>query len=740
MPRVVSERPRLCEGIPHVNGGGRYVSTMLDAILKPRTIAIIGASRSPNTIGHQLLKNLVRHGFTGAVFPVNPKATSINSIRAVPSISAIGEPVDLAVIVVPKERVHDVIEECGTAGVRGLVVISAGFREVGGDGVERERALMNVVRRYQMRMVGPNCMGVINADPACAMNATFAPNMPPFGAAAFVSQSGALGLSVLDYAAEYGIGIAQFVSVGNKPDVSGNDLLLQWENDPAVSRILMYVENFGNPRKFLEIASRITKRKPIIALKSGRSTAGARAAASHTGALAASDATVDALLAQAGVLRARSMEELFDMAMAFGVQPLPRSRRTAVVTNSGGPGILAADALEAHGIEIPELDRSTVERLAPLLSGEASLRNPLDMIAAATPTSYRAALGAVLDDPGIDAAVAIFVPPLGISQEDVAEAIVAAANEHPRKPVLAVLMGRDGLPEGRAELNAAGIPAYIFPESAARALAALNHYREWLDRPVPSLVPLAVDRDRARTIIDAARAASRSKLDELEALELFAAYGISTAPARLATSAADAGRIGTELGFPVVLKIVSPEIVHKTDVGGIITGLGNAADAEDAYQRIIKTVQRTAPAAEISGVLVQHMVRGGRELIAGMTRDRLFGPLVMFGLGGIYVEALRDVTFRIAPIGDAEARDMITGIRGASMLGAVRGQPAVDLDALVTVLRRISQLAVDFPEIAELDVNPLLAFPDRAVAVDARVLLVDPAVRLSLTDPGGLPD
>ena len=696
---------------------------MLDAILKPRNIAVVGASRSANTIGHQVLTNLIRHGFTGSVYPVNPKASSVSSIRAVPSVAAIGEAVDLAVIVVPKEHVAAVVEECGAAGVRGLVVISAGFREVGGDGVERERALMEIVRRHGMRMVGPNCMGVINADPAFSMNATFAPTMPPFGAAGFVSQSGALGLSVLDYAAEYGIGIAQFVSVGNKPDVSGNDLLLQWEDDPAVRTILMYVENFGNPRRFLETAGRITKRKPIIALKSGRSTAGARAAASHTGALAASDATVDALLAQAGVLRARSMEELFDMAMAFGEQPLPRSRRTAVITNSGGPGILTADALEAHGMEIPELSRTTVETLAPLLPGEASLRNPLDMIAAATPTSYRSALTAVLADPGIDAAVAIFVPPLGVRQEDVAEAIVAAAKSHSAKPVLAVLMGRDGLPEGRAELNAADIPAYIFPESAARALAALNHQREWVDRPVTEWTPLPVDRAHAGQIIRRARGAGAAKLDELDALELFEAYGIPTAPARVATSAADCARVAAALGFPVVLKVVSPEIVHKSDVGGIVVGVEDAADAEAGYARIVESVGQAKPGATISGVLVQRMVRGGRELIAGVTRDPLFGPLVMFGLGGIYVEALRDVTFRIAPIGDAEARDMITGIRGAALLDAIRGQEAVNRDAIIAVLRRISQLAVDFPEIAELDVNPLLGFGDRAVAVDARVML-----------------
>jgi acetyl coenzyme A synthetase (ADP forming)-like protein len=698
---------------------------MLDMILKPRSIAVVGASRAPNTIGHQILANLVQRRFTGAVFPVNPKATSVGSIRAVPTVGAIGEPLDLAVIVVPKERVAGVVEECGEAGVRGLVVISAGFREVGGAGVDRELAVMEIVRRYGMRMVGPNCMGVINGDPAVSMNATFAPVMPPYGPAAFVSQSGALGLSVLDYASEYGIGIGQFVSVGNKPDVSGNDLLLQWENDPTVETILMYVENFGNPRTFLEIASRITRRKPIIALKSGRSSSGARAAASHTGALAASDETIDALLSQAGVLRARSMEELFDITMAFGAQPLPRSQRTAVITNAGGPGILVADALEAHGIVVPELDATTVATLSPLLPGEASLRNPLDMIAAATPSSYRSALSAVLADPGIHAAVAIFVPPLGIRQADVAEAIVAAAREHPRKPVLAVLMGRDGLPAGRAELRAAGIPAYIFPESAARALRALNRHREWLDRPVLPWVPLPADRERAEAIIAGARATGRSKLDEIEALELIAAYGIPVASARLATSGADAARIAGELGFPVVLKIVSPDIVHKSDVHGIVTGVASAAETEAGYAGILKSVRRAAPDAAVSGILVQRMVRGGRELIAGVTRDRLFGPLVMFGLGGIYVEALRDVTFRIAPFGDAEARDMVTGIRGASMLGAVRGQPSVDTNAIVSVLRRISQIAEDFPEITELDVNPLLAFADRAVAVDARVMLGD---------------
>jgi acetate---CoA ligase (ADP-forming) len=408
----------------------RLTPPPLGVLLAPATIAVIGASRRENTIGHQILHNLLTFGFTGAVYPVNPSARSICGVRAYRHVVDAPDPVDVGIIVVPKERVVEAVDECGTAGVKGVVVISAGFREVGPDGRAREQALLEVVRRRAMRMIGPNCMGVINCDPTYSMNATFTATMPPFGRAAFVSQSGALGLSVLDYAREYGIGISQFVSVGNKADVSGNDLLMQWEHDPSVGVILMYVESFGNPVRFLEIARRITKHKPIIAVKSGRSRAGARAASSHTGALAASDAAVDAMLAQAGVLRASTVEELFEMATAFGVRALPRSRRTAVLTNAGGPGILAADALDACGLDLADLSPATVETLKPLFPPEASIHNPLDMIASATPAGYRAAMAALLSDPAIDAVVPIFVPPFGVKQEDVAE---SSAARRPRK-------------------------------------------------------------------------------------------------------------------------------------------------------------------------------------------------------------------------------------------------------------------------------------------------------------------
>lgn len=702
------------------NTTGQTVNS-LDSILKPKSIAVVGASRSSSTIGYQVLANLIRYGFTGAVYPVNPKADAIHSIKAYASLAEVEDEIDLAVIVVPKQLVSGVVDECGAKGVKGLVVISAGFKETGAEGAVKERELLQQVRGYGMRMVGPNCMGVINVDPACSMNATFAPVMPPFGPAGFVSQSGAMGLSVLDYAREFGIGISQFVSVGNKADVSGNDLLLHWENDPTVSTILMYVENFGNPRRFLEIASRITKKKPIIALKSGRSIAGARAASSHTGALAASDATVDALLAQAGVLRAGSVEELFDIAMAFGTQPLPRSRRVAVVTNAGGPGILAADALDAQGLELVDLRPETVSALKPLFPEEASIRNPLDMIASATSRGYNIALKALLSDEGVDAVVPIFVPPLGVTQEAVAEAIVSAVMENSSKTVLPVLMGREGLPQGRAGLHGAGLPAYVFPESAARALAALCRQREWADRSLDTAVILDADKSAAAEIVEKVRRENRTKFSEEEALAICEAYGISTATALVAQDADDAVRIAKDAGYPVVMKIVSQDVVHKSDVGGVIVGISNDDEVKAAYDRITSNVKHAVPDASVEGILVQKMVSGGRETIAGIARDSLFGPLIMFGLGGIYVEVLRDVVFRVAPLRLSDAQDMVAGIRGEKLLGEIRGQPAVDKNALIAILTRLSQIAIDFPEIEEMDINPLLAFGDKAIAVDCRI-------------------
>jgi acetyltransferase len=705
---------------------------MLDALMRPRSIAVVGASRTPNTIGYQILDNLLRHGYAGAVYPVNPNAESIHSVRAYPSVEAIPDPVEMAVIVVPKNRVVDAAEACGRKGVKALVVISAGFREVGGSGVERERALVEVVRKHGMRLVGPNCMGVLNTAPDRSMNATFAPSMPPPGPVAFMSQSGAMGVTILDYAAEYGIGISQFVSVGNKPDVSGNDLVQYWAEDERTGVILMYLENFGNPRKFTQLAREITRRKPIIAVKSGRSGAGARAASSHTGALAGTDTATDALLRQCGVLRADTVEEMFDLAMAFSRQPIPRGNRVAIVTNAGGPGIIIADACEAHGLVVTELSEETRATLAAHFPEEASLTNPVDMIASANPQSYRVAVEAVLADPNVDAVIATFVPPLGIKQEDVAEAIVDVAAGQKEKPVLAVLMGREGLPQGLAELNAAGIPGYRFPESAVRALAAMYRQRRWIERPVGEVREFPVDREAVAAILGAAREEGREKLTETEVMRVLEAYGIPTAPHRVARTVEEALEAAEAVGFPVVLKILSPRIIHKSDVCGVVVGIESAEELRAAWTRVTEEAPRRAGigADEVEGVLVQKMVGGGKETIIGMTSDPQFGPVLMFGLGGIYVEALGDVVFRVQPVTDVDAREMVGAIRGARLLQGVRGEPASDLGAVQDVIQRVSQLVGDHDEIREMDVNPWLAFPEGGVAVDGRISIrLDPPAR-----------
>jgi acetyltransferase len=696
---------------------------VLDAIFRPRSIAVIGASRKPNTIGYQILENLVRHGFAGAVYPVNPTANAVHSIRAYPSVEAIADEVDLAVIVVPKQHVCDAAEACGRKGVKGLVVISAGFAEVGGSGVERQKRLMEIVRRYGMRLVGPNCMGVLNTAADRSMNATFAPTMPPAGPVAFMSQSGAMGVTILDYAKEYGIGISQFVSVGNKPDVSGNDLIQYWADDERTGVILMYLENFGNPRKFTQLAREITRKKPIIAVKSGRSVAGARAASSHTGALAGTDAATDALLRQCGVLRADTVEEMFDLAMAFSHQPVPRGNRVAIVTNAGGPGIIIADACEANGLVVTELTQETRDLLARHFPEEASLTNPVDMIASATPQSYRIAVEAMLADPNVDAVVATFVPPLGVRQEDVAEAIVSVAAGQTEKPVVAVLMGREGLPQGLAELNAAGIPGYRFPESGVRALAAMYRYRRWLQRPVGQVRRFDADRDAVARIIAAAKAEGRAKLSETEVMRVLEAYGIPVAPYRIARTADEAARAAAEIGYPVVAKVLSPRIIHKSDVGGVAVGLEDEAELRAAFGRMTTEVPSRAgiDAGDVEGVLVQKMVGRGKETIIGMTLDPQFGPVLMFGLGGIYVEALKDVVFRVQPVTDVDAREMVRAIRGAALLQGVRGEPASDLAAVEETIQRISQLVGDHEAIREMDVNPWMAFAEGGVAVDGRI-------------------
>ncbi len=692
---------------------------MLDAILKPRSIAVVGASRRAASIGHQILDNLLRSGFQGPVYPVNPHAGVVHSLRAYPTVAAIPEPVDLAVIVVPKEQVLAAAEECGRAGVKALVVISAGFAEVGGEGVARERGLVEVVRRHGMRMVGPNCMGVLNTGPAVSMNATFGSAVPPHGPVAILSQSGAIGLSILDLAGELGIGVCQFASIGNKPDVSGNDLLEYWEHDPDVGVILMYLESFGNPRRFFRLASRIGRKKPIFVVKSGRTAAGALAASSHTAALSGADLAVDVLLRQAGVLRAETVEELFDYAMAFPRLPVPRGPRVAIVSNAGGPAIILADACESSGLKVSELAPETQRAIAERLPEEAAVRNPVDLVASATAAKYGEVLSVVLRDPNIDSVIASFIPPLGIQAKDVADAIVGAAAGRPAIPLVAVLMGRASVSAGMRTLMEAGIPGYMFPESAARALAALNRYRAWRDRPEGTEHAFPADRDRVAAILAAARTEGRAKLTEAEALAVLDAYGIPTAPWRAVRTAEEAMLAAAAVGYPVVLKVMNDQVVHKSDVGGVVLDLKTVDEVRAGYARLVRRVRERTGLA-VKEVLVQAMVPGGRETIVGMSRDPRVGPLLMFGLGGIFVEAMRDVAFRVHPVTDVDAREMVREIRGFKLLEGMRGETSVNLVGLEEVVQRVSQLVGDHDAIAELDVNPLLALPDRVVALDAR--------------------
>jgi len=698
----------------------------LKTIFEPSSIAVVGASRRPDTIGYVILDSLLRYGYSGAVYPVNPRANVVHSMRAYPSIGGVPEPVDLAVIVVPKELVLDVAVECGEAGVRSLVVISAGFREVGGEGAVREQELLAEVRKYGMRMVGPNCMGVLNTDPAISMNATFAPTMPATGNVAFLSQSGAMGVTILDYAREYGIGVSKFISLGNKADISGNDALEYLRDDESTSVILMYLESFGNPRHFTRIAREVTQIKPVVAVKAARTRAGARAASSHTGAMVGLDVATDALFSQCGVIRVDTVEGLFDMAMGFGSAPLPKDDRVAVVTNAGGPGIIIADALESQNLKVADFTEGTRDRLRASLPEEASVNNPVDMIASADADSYRAVLETVLDDPGVDAVIASFVPPLGVHAEDVARAITdtAAGRE---EPTLAVLMGRKGLKESRALLHAASVPAFIFPESAVRALTGMSRYRRWLERPAGVVKRFGdVDEAGARKILDSAMEADRLRLGECDALSLLKAYGIPTVPSRAARTADEAIEAAEAIGFPVVLKAMAPEVSHKTDIGGVIVGLQSAREVRGAYHEIIERLADSGvDSTEVEGVLVQRMVTGGRETIIGTAFDPSFGPLIMFGLGGIYVEALGDVVFRVHPVSDIDAVEMIRQVKGYKLLEGLRGEKGVDFNALEEIIQRISQLVGDFPQVAELDINPCIAFEPgkKPMAVDARVVL-----------------
>lgn len=696
----------------------------LDPILRPRSIAVVGASRRTGSIGNTVLRHLVQAGFTGPVYPVNPHATSVASIPAFPSVDSLPTVPDLAIIVVPSRLVLDTARDCARKGVRGLVVITAGFREVGGAGTAAEAELLDLVRKHGMRMVGPNCMGVLNTSESVSMNGTFSPVLPPHGDIAFASQSGAMGMTILDYASEVGIGISQFVSLGNKADVSGNDLIDHWRDDPEVGVILLYLESFGAPRRFTRLARETTRAgKPILAIKAGRTAAGARAATSHTGALTQIDLATDALFSQCGVQRADTIEQLFDAAVAFSRAPLPRGNRVAILTNAGGPGILIADACESHGLEVGNLTDETQDALRAILAEEASVANPVDMIASASPEQIEQALRIVLNDPGVDAVIASYVP-LALEAPHVARAFAVGARGSD-KPVLAVLMSKRGLPQGMAELEDSPIPAYRFPESAARALGALWRQRQWMARPRGERQKFDVDREAATNMIESAMAAGREHLNLPEGLQLLEAYGVPTAGWSVARTVAEAIAAAETLGGTVALKPASAEILHKSESGAVRLGLIGAEPIADAFSELEALLSQTSKSALGEGILVQEMVGGGRETIVGMAWQPQFGPILMFGLGGVHVEVLKDVSFRIQPVTDQDAAEMIDSLRGAPILEGVRGEPPVARAQIEQTIQRVSLMVGNHPEILELDINPFLAFPDpnRCCAVDARFRL-----------------
>jgi len=696
----------------------------LKAIFKPESVAIIGASRTPGKVGHTLLRNLMECGYGGEVYPINPHADEILGVKCYPTVLEVPGDVDLAVIAVPAPIVLQVAEECGRKGVKALIVISAGFREIGREGAERERRLLEIARRYGMRIQGPNCLGVI--DTYTPLNLSFAPAMPRRGSIAFISQSGALGTAALDWAMGEGIGFSHFISLGNKADLNEVDFLKALGGDEGVKAIILYVESIEHGQRFIEVAGEVSRRKPIIVLKGGVSKAGSRAAGSHTGALVGSYTAYKAAFRKSGVLSTEGVEELFNYAVALTEQPLPRGEGVAIVTNAGGPGIVFTDLCERYGVELARLSPETHRALREGLPPEAATGNPIDVLGDAGADRYRYALERVMADDRVHAAAVILTPQAMTESLGTAEVIVEMRERFPEKPIMAVFMGGGEVEEAVKYLKEHGVPCFDFPEKAVRTLSALYTYARYLKRPVERPTRFQdVDVDRVREIIKRARRDRRVVLLPHEASEVVRAYGVEAPEMRVATSEAEAVDYAEELGYPVVLKIVSPDILHKTDIGGVVLNLSSAEEVRSAYRGIMARVSRHMPRARLYGVLVSRMAPQGREMIIGMSRDVQFGPLIMFGLGGIYVNFLRDVSFALAPLSRREAAEMIRETKAYTLLRGIRGEKPADLKALEEVILRVGQLSVDFPEILEMDINPLMVYEEGrgCIAVDVKITL-----------------
>lgn len=713
----------------HLRRERHAAAQSIRAILNPRSVAIIGASRQPGTIGAALVANIKGCGFTGPIYPVNPKASEIDSLKSYPTVSAIDAQVDLALIAVPAAAVEQSIRDCAAAGVRGVVVISSGFGELSPEGRRIELQLRELARHSGMRMVGPNCMGLLNTDPRVSLNATFVPSWPPAGNIGMLSQSGALGYVILDHIQSLNIGLSSFVSVGNKADVSGNDLISYWAEDPATKVIVLYLESFGNPRKFARLTPEVSRSKPIVAVKAGRSAAGTRAASSHSAALASLDVAVDALFEQAGVIRTETLEELMDVAILLSSQPIPAGPRVGLITNGGGAGILLADACEARGLSVPEFSAETVQKLREHLPSQAGLANPIDLIASANAEQYSAAMRLAGADPNIDSLIVIYIPPQLHPPEEVAKAIATAAGEiPPEKPVLTVFMSTRGNPLLLSKGPRGRLPSYSFPENAARALSAAERYGRWRKRPRGSVLILdAFARSAIRGVVERVLRDAESAvwLEPADMSAILRAAGIEVA-ATEEVHPQEALKAAERMGYPLVLKAKSEKLLHKSDVGGVFLGLRSREDVALAMGNLTLNMKKAG--IVLDKILLQQEVRGGLEALVGVTTDPTFGPLLVCGLGGVLVEMLKDVSFRLTPVSDLDAEEMISRLHTGRLLDGYRGAAAGDRRALIDIIRRVSALVELVPELRELDLNPVKVLePGRgAVAVDCRMRIGRP--------------
>lgn len=694
---------------------------MLESLIYPQAVAVLGASRNPGKVGHAFVANLLQSGFQGKIVPVNPEAKEVLGVRCYRSLEEYDGKIDLSIVVVPPKFVKDSIQSSINAGAQVVTVITAGFKEVGAAGAAAEEELVELCKANGVRLMGPNCLGILNTHHR--MNATFAPSVPPAGKISVISQSGALCVAILDWAAKQKLGMGKVISIGNKADLNEADFLQALAEDKETAVIASYLESIKDGNKFLRIAEEAAAIKPVVILKVGITQAGAKAASSHTGSLAGADIAYGAAFKRAGVIRAENFEALFDYAQAFAAQPLPNGNRVAVITNAGGPGIMAADAAETLGLKMVTPSDMTRAKLRPFLPDSASVGNPVDVIGDAPPDRYINSLKVLQEDEDIDAIVVVVTPQNMTEPLALAEQLAATHNQ--KKPLLTTFMGGEAVEAAKDKLMAAGIPNYPSPDRAMDALRAMCDYAAWRRRPARIVTRFPVNRRRVDRVLQVYHRSKQAQIGEVEAKEILRAYDFNILDGHLAHNAEEAVEIAERIGYPVVLKISSPDIIHKSDFGGVRINLANAEQVRDAFDLMMLRIQRRAPNAHLRGGFVEKMGTRGREVILGMTRDPQFGPMLMFGLGGIFVEVMKDVTFHLAPITADEAMQMLKGTRSYALLKGARGQAPVDLDAIAGALQRISQLATDYPEIKELDINPFIVGPvgTEAYVADARMTL-----------------